>query len=338
MYWKYFCSVIVFDIANIIKRRPRDIDLTIPRMIAKEEGKTVIGTYLRMLFSLLITGSTFREYYNLGFAKRKLSNQCTYITTASNMKAYSIMNDKRRNNTFLNKETFNKVYAQFIARDWICLSDERQSIYSFFAEHDHIVVKPKTGDSGNGVFVLHGCQKMGKTDIDAIVHDHTDCIIEEVLYNHEALNCLNPSSLNTMRIITIRTGEALDILFAGIRYGAKGAEIDNISQGGYIAPIDIDSGVICGPSLQKKNIARVDSIEENYEGLKIPYWENLYEYLLRLTSVIPEMRYMAWDIAITEHGFATIEGNHSSGNTIIQAHLGINQNGLKEKLDRLLLA
>ena len=58
---------------------------------------------------------------------------------------------------------------------------------------------------------------------------------------------------------------------------------------------------------------------------------------MSLTSVVPQMKYMAWDIAITENGFATIEGNHSSGNTVIQAHIGIEQEGLKTRLDRLMM-
>ena len=68
-------------------------------------------------------------------------------------------------------------------------------------------------------------------------------------------------------------------------------------------------------------------------GFEIPMWNELREYLHKLTAVVPEMRYMAWDIAVTERGFAAIEGNHSSGNTVIQAHLGEAQAGLRVKLN-----
>ena len=139
-----------------------------------------------------------------------------------------------------------------------------------------------------------------------------------------------------MRIITFRNGAQMDILFAGIRFGAKGCEIDNISRGGRIAPIDVETGKICGQSNTKKTVTTNNEINDDHTGFQMPMWDELKEYLYKLTAVVPQMRYMAWDIAITNRGFVTIEGNHSSGNTVIQAHLGETQQGLRIKLNELI--
>ncbi len=335
MYLRFYRAIALAELSYIIKGGERQYDLTIPRVIAKEENKSVFGVWLKMMRSLIATGCTFKEYYNLNFVKRTLKNQKTYITTGSNINAYRKLNDKTFNHVFLNKDEFNEKYSEFIAREWIKLSGDRDQIYSFFKRHESVIIKPNDGDSGKGIVVVRDSNRLSAPEIDELIRGNESGIAEELLHNHPKLNELNASSLNTMRIITVRNEENVDILFAGIRFGAKGSEIDNISVGGRIAPIDVESGKICGCSHTKKTVISGDD-NDDHLGFEIPMWNELNEYLCKLTAVVPEMRYMAWDIAITERGFAAIEGNHSSGNTVIQAHLGYDQPGLKVRLNELI--
>ena len=336
MYWHLFKLMLISDIKSIIRGRERELSCELPRKIAKEENQNSFVVYLKMLYSVLHAGCTFKEYYNLNFIKRSLNNQKTFITSGSNLIAYGKVNDAAFNHVYINKDEFNTIYADYLSRDWMKLSEERSQIIDFFKQHNSVIIKPRAGDSGKGIFVIHSCSSLHESEIDRIITENKNGIIEEILQNHPDISVLNPTSLNTLRIITVRNGEKLDILFAGIRYGAKGSEVDNISQGGYIAPIDIKSGRISGLSYRKKTISDQHNKDEHHIGLQIPLWDELYEYLMDLTSVVPQMKYMAWDIAITDNGFATIEGNHSSGNTVIQTHLGIEQEGLKTRLDQLI--
>lgn len=336
MYFEFYKIIFIGELVRIIKGRERQCGLAMPCLIAKEEKKSVLGMWLRMMYSLFVTGCTFKEYYNLNFVKRTISNQKTFITTGSNLKAYSELNDKSLYHIYINKDEFNVKYSDFIARDWIMLSQDKEEIYSFFKRHNGVIIKPKDGDSGKGIKIVHDCNKLTVAEIDDLLCGNETGIAEELLYNHTKLNELNASSLNTLRIITFRNGDQIDVLFAGIRFGAKGCEIDNISKGGRIAPIDIESGKICGHSHTKKTVAMDSENNDDHIGFQIPMWDEMKEYLYKLTAVVPQMRYMAWDIAITNRGFAAIEGNHSSGNTVIQAHLGETQPGLRIKLNKLI--
>lgn len=333
MYFKFYRAIILRELACIKQGTERQFDLTIPRLIAKEEKKSVLGTWLKMMMSLVVTGCTFMEYYNLNFVKRTLNNQKTFITTGSNIDAYSKLNDGSLNHLYINKDEFNEKYSEFIARDWIRLSQDKEQIYLFFKGHKDVIIKKRDGDSGKDISIVRGSNKLTITEIDNLIRGKESYIAEEVLYNHPKLNELNESSLNTMRVVTVRNGDKMDILYAGIRYGAKGSEVDNISMGGAIAPIDIISGEICAHSHTKKTVNIDTEYHNDHVGFQIPMWDELNGYLYKLTSVVPQMRYMAWDIAITEHGFATLEGNHSSGNTVIQAHIGEKQQGLRVKLN-----
>lgn len=323
------------EIHAIRHKGDRQLTLEVARIIAKEEGKSVFGVWLRMMRSLIFTGATFKEYYNLDFTHRTFKNQKTFITTGSNLKAYGKLNDKSLYHLYINKDEFNNRYRDFIARDWINLSSSREEIRAFFASHDGIIIKPKDGDSGKGITVVRDSNRLTDAEIDEITDKNRSGIAEQLLSNHPRLNELNPTSLNTMRVITVRDGDKARILFAGIRFGAKGCEIDNISKGGHIAPIDIESGRIFARSHTKKSVTQ-DSAECDHIGFEIPMWSELSGYLDRLSAVVPEMRYMAWDIATTQDGFAVIEGNHSSGNTVIQAHLGRDEQGLRVKLEQII--
>ena len=336
MFFEFYKIIFIGELISIIKGGERQCDLTIPRIIAKEEKKSVFCMWIKMMYSLLVTGCTFKEYYNLNFVKRTIKNQKTFITTGSNLNAYSKLNDKSFYHIYINKDEFNDKYSDFILRDWIKLSQDKEQIYSFFKKYNDIIIKPKDGDSGKGIKIAHNCRNLNVSEIDNIICANKGGIAEELLHNHPKLNELNESSLNTMRIITIRNGDKMDILFAGIRFGAKGSEIDNISVGGRIAPIDVESGRICNISHTKKTVVTNYEDGNDFIGFQIPMWDELKEYMYKLTTVVPQMRYMAWDIAITENGFATIEGNHSSGNTVIQAHLGEMQQGLRVKLNKLI--
>jgi hypothetical protein len=163
-------------------------------------------------------------------------------------------------------------------------------------------------------------------------------IAEEVLKNHPKLEKLNSTSLNTIRIVTIRTKNSIEFIFAGLRIGVPGQVIDNISKGGGVAAIDIDKGVVISDPNTKKTISG-ENVYNNVFSIKgfiLPMWEETLNLVRTAALVLPEMRYIAWDVAITDKGPALIEGNHSSGNTVIQAHLGVNEEGLKPKVKAIL--
>ena len=89
MYLRFFMYIAVEDFFNLIRGRKRQYTLEIPRLIAKQENKSVFSVWLRMLCSLALTGCTFKEYFNLDFVKRTVRNQRTFITTGSNMNAFA---------------------------------------------------------------------------------------------------------------------------------------------------------------------------------------------------------------------------------------------------------
>ena len=182
MYFEFYKIIFLGELISIIKGRERQCDLNVPRLIAKAEQKSVLGMWFRMMHSLLFTGCTFKEYYNLNFVKRTISNQKTFITTGSNLKAYSKLNNKSLYHIYINKDEFNSKYSDFIARDWIMLSRNKEDVYSFFKSHNDVIIKPKNGDSGKGIKIIHDCNRLTTAEIDALISENGEGIADEDYY------------------------------------------------------------------------------------------------------------------------------------------------------------
>lgn len=286
-----------------------------------------------ILLSTLIFGSSSVEYYTLSFYRRSYKNRKTFMTTFSNLRVQKKLNDKEYIHYLSDKNEFNEKFAAFINRDWVDFNDDFEKVKDFIKKHDCIIIKPKRGHSGLRIFLMDILPGITDDEIKKIITGNDDCVAEEVLANHEDIATLNSSSLNTLRIITIFSCDNVELLFAGIRIGAQGAVIDNISSGGSSAAIDLDSGKIRSSFQGKKTNQTKETIIKDEIGFQIPCWQEVKQFVRKAALEIPQVRYIAWDVAITTKGLALIEGNHSSGNTINQDYFDYNEDGLKKKLD-----
>lgn len=64
------------------------------------------------------------------------------------------------------------------------------------------------------------------------------------MVQHEQMGRLNPTSLNTLRILSYRHSDEILVLYAVVRIGRLGKNIDNETAGGINADIDLASGRI----------------------------------------------------------------------------------------------
>ena len=145
-------------------------------------------------------------------------------------------------------------------------------------------------------------------------------VIEDVLQQHEVLNQLNPSSINTLRVVTILNESGPHIVYAHIRIGNSDRPVDNLHSGGMFAPIDLDKGVIQYPAYDKARHTYTEHprTHTTIQGFAIPYWEEAKAMCLEASQIVPQMRYVGWDVAITPNGPVFVEGNNLPGYDILQ--------------------
>lgn len=220
-----------------------------------------------------------------------------------------------------NKQSFNHIFHEFIHRDWLYLPDSSEEVIrAFFTRNKQSLLKPIGGCQGDGIRLLD----RDTLDVDTFLREHRNdnSVLEAFILQHPAMAELNPSSVNTVRIITARRNERVHIVGAAIRCGGAGSYLDNFHSGGAAFPLDIKTGIVSGPgrSLSSKDpIFHSPATGAIATGFQVPHWDTLLKTVTRAALLPEHLGYLAWDVAITPDGVDFVEVNVTTpGATVIQ--------------------
>lgn len=182
------------------------------------------------------------------------------------------------------------------------------------------IIKPTALSSwGVGVQLFHTdngfIPEMNMSVEDLFARYKKSFIIQSKLEQHPDLARLNPTSVNSIRVMSYRRDNEVIILYAVIRIGRKGKVVDNESAGGIKADIDLLTGRIKGPafgSATEPNMPQTDSgaVVDNY---LIPSFPQILDFVKDLHLRLPYFRLVGWDISVdTEGNPVMIEWNRSA--------------------------
>lgn len=138
-------------------------------------------------------------------------------------------------------------------------------------------------------------------------------LLEEYFVQNTLISMLNPDTVNTIRVITMRddSGE-VNIPFANIRIGRKGMCVDNFCSGGMTAGINTENGVVITPAFDGKLSEYTQHPDTGTPilGFQIPFWESVLDTVIKAADRISGCRYVGWDVVINRDGkICLIEGN-----------------------------
>jgi len=265
------------------------------------------------------------EYMLLSLCKLNSAARHKFVYVNSVTKIRDKINNVEYINYFLHKHLFNKTFCGYIGRSWVYAPDHTdEEIIDFIKKTRIVLVKPVDQLKGRGIF---------KVDYNLIDnHEHFCCeakknkyLIEEIIIQHPDLSAVNPNSVNTLRINTIlcKTGE-LYFINAVFRCAVNDAVIDNFAQGGIVTSVDLETGLLRSNSIDIKGQRYMRHPLTNIvlPGFQIPMWDQTLDLLREAAKVIPQIRLVGWDVAITEEGPVLVEGNHESGPRLMQ-HEGV---------------
>ena len=257
------------------------------------------------------------QMYRLNDAQRK-----TVITRGISNAIVRKMNPKEYWHYFDDKAEFNSTFAKWIPRKWIRIDEntDRDALFELCRRNDALIGKPLEGSSGVGI------QKYTRDDwkdgpavfLSRLRKDGIG-ILEEIVVQHPAMASLCPTSVNTCRIATLLGDKRQGIVYAFLRIG-NGKVMDNVDCGGMAARIDIDTGrlLTVGADKQGNTFMKHPMTNASIIGFQIPFWEEAKKMCMEASAVIPQMGFIAWDVAITAQGPTFIEGNSFPSHAIPQ--------------------
>lgn len=321
--FKYRCYRTLMD---------RKILNEVSRNVALQENKNRLLVWLDAFLSLFIYGTIYTEYQALNFINRTPKNRRTFVTVLWLVQMLDKYNPKEFRNYFHDKRLFNKTFSNLLNREWKSINKENEtleSIFEFFLTHNKkIVLKKATGCSGKQVYV--SSKEDTAEELWTLINNDGYNLIEESIENEASIKAFNPTSLNTIRIVTVRSNDYFKIICACLRIGAKGSKVDNVSCGGTSARINVATG--CLDSVFYANAYRETSNSQtgrNEIGFEIPYWDETINLVSEASKRIPQIHIVGWDVAITPNGPALIEGNESFHTVVMQIYANKDEYGLK---------
>ena len=272
---------------------------------------------------------TFQEYYYCyrfpELSEKQKSEFLTMRDTQFILRKYRILFPEQWVITS-KKDVFLQKYAPFIHRNWMLVdsSTSIDAIQNFINRFD-VIAKPTNSESGKGVYKI----LKGKGDAHQVLEGKLPILLEECLKNVDELAEFHPSSLNTVRVVTIANGTDVKIFGAILRTGNNSSVFDNADAGGYFAEVDTHTGVIISNGVNEMG----DEVEAHpisgkvFKGSFCPMWREVIEICKKAALYIPETTIIAWDVAITTNGVELIEANSVPSIYIHQVplHKGVRQ-------------
>ncbi len=290
-------------------------------LLKERSGKSRIWLLCDMLKCALKYNAGYVDYkiaqmYKLNDAQRR-----TVITRGISNGIVRRMNPKEYWHFFDDKTQFNELFKKWIPRKWLLINDSTTAEQvADMMTLPNLIGKPLEGSSGQGIYKYtpadwaNGAEAfLARLKADGIG------ILEEIVVQHPEMARLCPTSVNTCRIATLLGDKAEGIVYGFVRIG-NGKVMDNVDCGGMAARIDLESGKLltvgadkAGNTFTKHPMTGTDII-----GFTIPYWEEAKAMCMEAARKVPQMRFIAWDVAITENGPTFIEGNSFPSHAVPQ--------------------
>ena len=326
-------SMNTYNIKRIMRTSPlgkSGVYLALRYLVKKKEIDSVIRKYLgedvepqykqhikkQMREAMINYRWDFDEYFIFHYDEYDDAKRRSFVPEFDKNVFCDIVNDKTQADVFLDKWTTYEHFKDFFGRDVFNirhLNDlQSHEFEQFIAKHPSFIMKPVYGTRGAGIQVINTGSIHEAREVLSYLYAKgiKAMILEELIVQDDKLAALHRESAKTLRVTTIRYDDHVDVIFAYLRMGKGASVIDNASAGGVFGVINIETGKIyaacdrLGGTFEKHPDSGINLI-----GFEIPRWNEVKEFVKRAAQVLPKVRYVGWDVAVTQTGCVLIEGN-----------------------------
>jgi len=298
--------------------RARRVDvtslLTRARAAAARHGRRTPAVVADMLWQAGFCGVGFQDYIDYDFAILTREERATYMTNPVSNRLSLTFDDPAFRHVFHDKVEFNRTFDAHLQREWLVLREGNvDELRASSHRHGVIVTKEPFGHQGRGVHRYHTDAVTDWAAFHRGLLARGEILVEEVIRQHEALAALCAGTVNTTRVTAFFDGDTTHILAMAQKFG-RGAVSDQNTFGGFYAMLD-EQGRATGAGYDSDN--RVYETHPD-SGIRIsdfqlPMFDEVIAFVDRVARIVPQVRYVGWDIAVTPTGPVLVEGNWAAG-------------------------
>lgn len=316
--------------------------------IFKDPDRKSIIKILTELLKLTIIHKEIPGHYFSGYLfKRNVEHPENFIPIKRAVKIVPGLNDPKLKEVLDNKLYFSLYFGQFCIEIPKIVMYNHRNLFCKGAESFKIETEEEFRKLLRGMF--DQCPSWGSiiikkiyasskgTDIYKIMPEEIDSnrekiamifrkvissefLFQETIIQHHILNLLSPSSVNTLRIDTLvdEQGE-VNVLSGYIRMSLRNHFVDNIGSGGCMVGVDLDTGKLRKYARSDFNYYGAELFTQHpltgtvFEGFELPFIKEVKTIVTRAAYLVPGLRIIGWDVAISEKGPVIVEGNSDYG-------------------------
>lgn len=287
--------------------------------ISKENNVKKSKVYFDFFHNAFVHGVGYIDYLKGNYINLSDEEKKNYLTKRNYAKLIRYLNKRSYRVIFDDKIVFNRIFKDYIGRDFIDIREVGyKGFKKFVSNKENVFVKKHISSQSKGV-------KINLKDEDLKVlfnqlYNNKQYLIEDILIQHEYLDWINPKAVNNVRLVTLLKDGEVHVVFKTLRITVGNEEI--IESHDIYTTLDDEGNVIGNVVDDECNIYKKHPVTGfKFKGAKIPNMDKALDLVKQAAKLVPEMRYIGWDVAITKDGAAIIGGNSYPNFDIHQFYL-----------------
>ena len=294
------------DVGSVVQRAREE---------AKKHRKSTAVVLVDMLIEAGFHETAFQDYVDWDFAMLTDAERRTFMTHPLSQRLSEQFDDPEGRLIFQDKIAFDEKFDAFLGREWLKVeSASVDEVRDFVTRHGRVIGKVPFSNSGHGVerHEAADVSDWGAFREGLIAKGQT--LLEELIVQHPTLAAICPGTVNTTRVTAFFDGAKAQILSMAQKFG-RGAASDQQTFGGFYSMLDIADGHAKGPGYDSHDSVHFVHPESGVSipDFQLPLFETLQPFMDRVAAVVPNVRYVGWDIVMGPEGPVVVEGNWAVG-------------------------
>ena len=178
----------------------------------------------------------------------------------------------------------------------------KEEAIALCVKEERFIVKYTTHSSGGKSIQVFERGEVNEETVRRVFDEYkVNFIIQSLVEQHEDLAKLNPTSLNTLRVISFFFENETHILSSQLRIGGEGARVDNYSSNGFAVNVNPDG------RLNERAINKAGWVDTHPRGFKfkeitVPNYDKVVKVIKEEAAKLPYMSIIGWDFAVGKDG------------------------------------
>lgn len=287
---------------------------------SENSKKAKLFIFLDIIYCSIRYGSGHLDYRNFKMYLLSQEDRKKILTVGKNSNLIRKLNDKKYQDIFENKVNFYEKFSEYINRKYLKLDNNYEEFKEFIKDKEYIMVKPIYGMCGKNIEKIKVDLTKSKELYESLINKN-QTLVEEVVKQCKEMSKFHENSINTIRVFTIVNSYGVfNIVGTYVRMGNDGKVVDNFNSGGLACPIDIKTGKITHKAVNKKSeyYEYHPVSKTKFVDYQIPKWEEVLNLVEKASRVVPQVKYVGWDVCIGKEEPFLIEANSFPGQDLYQ--------------------